>query len=118
MSREEFEKTLSLNPVSMQGAVAKWIKQDGTTIDVSPKDGKSFSLEELQLFVGGYAQGIGFENQILFCDEDGLHKAWNVTGKAAYKINEEASKIYNEWFSRDDLELYGDVLITPSTMVK
>jgi len=34
--------------------MARLYKVDGTTVDVEPKNGKDFSCEELQAFVGGF----------------------------------------------------------------
>jgi hypothetical protein len=40
----------------MNNGIAKLIKTDGTMVSIEPADGKAFTLEELQKFVGGYIQ--------------------------------------------------------------
>jgi len=111
MNREDFEKTLNLNPTSMQGGCAIFMKTDGTEESVYPKDGMSFSLKEMQEYVGGYIGVIHAENQVLIFHEEEMYKPNPV-------LNEEATKIYCEWFGRDNLELFGAVLLCPSTMMK
>lgn len=36
--------------------MARWMKANGETIEVQPKNGTDYSLEELQGFVGGYIE--------------------------------------------------------------
>lgn len=38
--------------------MAKWYKVDGTVIEVSPKDGKEFTCEEINRYVGGHFETI------------------------------------------------------------
>lgn len=48
------------------------IKSDGSQIEVSPKDGQRFTLEELQGYVGGYIEIIDLPtNKALIINEEG-----------------------------------------------
>lgn len=51
--------------------MAQIIKTDGTRIEVSPKNGKDFSLEELQEIVGGYIEIVECEKNIMVINEEG-----------------------------------------------
>lgn len=56
--------------------MAKWIKTNGETIEVNPKNGTDYSLEELQGFVGGYIEiieiNIGFaKGKLMVVNEEG-----------------------------------------------
>lgn len=42
--------------------MAKWIKTNGEIVEVQPKNGTDYSLEELQGFVGGYIEIITLGN--------------------------------------------------------
>ena len=52
--------------------MARWIKESGETIEVKPKNGTDFSLEELQGFVGGYIEIIGHgKDGLMVVNEEG-----------------------------------------------
>lgn len=73
--------------------MAKLIKPDGTEIEVTPKKGTHFSMEELQEYVGGYFELVPqshlaknyLPKTYLLVDEDGLMKQ--------LPFNQKASKI-------------------------
>lgn len=47
-------------------------KHDGTSMSVRPANGKSFSLAELQGFVGGYIESIDLnDGSVMVVNEDG-----------------------------------------------
>ena len=51
---------------------AKLYKTDGSVIDVEPKNGSDFSIEELQGFVGGYIEVVDLrDGRFLVCNENG-----------------------------------------------
>lgn len=90
--------------------MAKLITISGATIDVSPKDGKRFSLEELQGFVGGYIDFVNFPSGQVACIND--------NGKLeGLPINEVGSSIFKKEFpiekypENNDGILVGDILI-------
>lgn len=88
---------------------AKWIKTSGEIIDVEPKNGKDFSLEELQEYVGGYievAYPPSKHGAIMVLNEEG--KLNNLP------INHLASKAY---FPGQDV-IVGDVLLCHSSQIK
>ena len=39
--------------------------------EVKPADGKKFTLEELQKFVGGYIEAVPYANPVAYCNEEG-----------------------------------------------
>lgn len=53
--------------------MAKWIKTNGDVIDVSPKEnGKTFSLDELKAFVGGWIECVTLnDKQVMIVNEEG-----------------------------------------------
>ena len=55
--------------------MAKLIKVDGSDQEVHPADGKAFTLEELQGFVGGYIERLQVGFREMYLNEEGkLHK--------------------------------------------
>jgi len=90
--------------------MAKIIKTNGEQIEVTPKNGKDFKLEELQEIVGGYIEVVWFPNdKIMVINEEG--KLLNLP------INETATKIYFDAFSYNDV-IVGDVLICGTNQVE
>lgn len=86
---------------------------DGTEREVTPANGKKFSLRELQGFVGGIIQ---------YCKaKDGRDMVLNDEGKlCALPINEEATKLYEygslnpaDWALNTHDFLVGTVLVSP-----
>lgn len=55
---------------------ATFIRADGITQKVKPKDGKSFSLDELQKFVGGFIEIVPTKKagKVLVIDDEGKLK--------------------------------------------
>lgn len=52
--------------------MAKYIKTDGSIINVEPKNGKDFSLKELQGFVGGCIEIVYLPNgDLMVVNEEG-----------------------------------------------
>ncbi len=65
--------------------MALLIKADGSKSEVNPKDGKRFTLEELQELVSGYVEVVHIgESQILVVNEMG--KIYN------FETNDQATK--------------------------
>mgnify|MGYP002622197616 CR=1 FL=1 len=81
--------------------MAQWIKTDGTTIEVEPKNGTDFSLDELQGFVGGYIEVLLCGDRYLVCDEEGKLKN--------KPLNMAATMIADEYYKNDCI--VGDALI-------
>lgn len=53
--------------------MAKLIKVKGKDIEVSPANGTDFTLDELQMYVGGYIELVNLpENRYMVVNEDGL----------------------------------------------
>lgn len=52
--------------------MAKWIKANGEVCDVTPRNGKDFSLDELQAFVHGYIELVYLGNDmVMVVNEEG-----------------------------------------------
>lgn len=82
------------------------IKPNGKEQKVSPAHGKTFTLEELQEYVGGYIEALYLRNdKIMFVDEDGKLKN--------YPINQKATDIAQgqTWIAPWDM-IVGTVIIT------
>lgn len=84
---------------------------DGTSKQVTPKNGTDYKLDELQGFVGGYIEIVSSPDgeQIMVLNEEGLLEN--------LEINHEASKLFHEWGYRDGL-IVGNVLVTSTDKVK
>jgi len=86
--------------------MATHILADGLTLEAVPANGKSFTLEELQGFVGGYIERLVLPTgQILFLDEEGKLK-----GKA---INPFATFITRGIVADEDMVVGDVILCTP-----
>lgn len=84
---------------------AEIFKTDGTRHEILPKDGKYFSLEEIQEIVGGYIQMIPCVNPDYLCimNEEGKLKGLPFNGLATEEVDDNL-------FMGD--YIVGDVLIT------
>lgn len=85
--------------------MADWIKTNGERIEVQPKNGTDFSLEELQGFVGGYIEIVRMDDEhLMVVNEEG--KVYGLP------INMTASML----IMRDTI--VGDVLVCKSNEIK
>lgn len=89
---------------------AKWIKADGTVVPVQPKDGKYFSLEEMQEMVGGYIEMIRPPSRtgaLIICNEEGkmIGLPYNKLATAMWQAHAE------EGSERMLDEVVGDILL-------
>ncbi len=68
--------------------MATLIHADGRIEEVRPKNGKEFTLTELQGYVGGYIELVRHGKQNIFCDEDGKlkDKPVNVVASHMYPL--------------------------------
>lgn len=90
--------------------MAKIIKANGETIEVEPRNGNDFKLEELKDIVNGYIEIVWLPmNKILVVNEDG--KALDLP------VNEAATKIYHDAFGFNDI-IVGDVLLCNDSQVE
>jgi len=83
--------------------MARLIPARGVMLTIKPANGREFTLEEMQKYVGGYVEEIrGLKGEIILADEDGLAKR--------LCPNIEASEIAGRW-------IVGDVLIVEPTEI-
>lgn len=81
--------------------MATLYKTDGTQTEVTPKNGKQFTLEELQALVGGYIQVVNTnDRRVMVVDEEGKLKD--------KPYNQAATRLYK--YGTDD-RIVGDVVI-------
>lgn len=84
----------------------KVIKTNGETQEVNPKNGKEFSLEELQGFVGGYVEKLNVNGkkvkQIIMNEEGLLMKL---------EPNLIVTELLSLEFGREVKTIVGDVLV-------
>lgn len=90
--------------------MAKHILVDGSEKVVTPKNGKHFSLAELQTFVGGYIEMLILPNRSwLILNEEGKLKG--------LPRNERATVLGHACGIADDDFIVGDVLVASATEV-
>lgn len=91
-------------------AMAKIYKMNGEVLDIEPKNGQDFQLEELQTIVGGLIQIIEInDTEIMVINEEG--KLENLP------LNEQATAIYQKQVCEGDF-IVGDVLICKNEEVR
>ena len=72
-------------------------------MEVTPKNGETYELEELQGYVGGWVQVVNaFNGKILVLNEDGK--------MIGLEVNEKATRMYSYVLAAGDC-LVGDVLV-------
>ena len=90
--------------------MAKIYKANGEVLDIEPKNGRDFQLEELQAIVGGLIQIIEIsDTEIMVINEEG--KLENLP------LNEQATAIYQKQVYDGDF-IVGDVLICKDEEVR
>lgn len=84
--------------------MAQIIKTTGEVIEVAPKNGTDFSLEELQSIVGGWIEIVNLRDGRLLC----LDEVGKLDGK---ERNHVATDIYRQAFPQCKDFIVGDVLL-------
>lgn len=91
--------------------MAQIIKSSGVVIEVTPKNGTDFSLEELQEIVGGYIGILHLKDKrIIVYDEEGELKN--------SPLNQKATELLNRNSYCVEGTIVGDVLVCDSEQVK
>jgi hypothetical protein len=83
--------------------VAQLIKADGTTAEVRPADGESFTLVEMQEFVGGYIEIFAVGEGEMVVNEEGK--------LLGLPFNREATRLAGPYLFAHDPGVFGDVLV-------
>jgi hypothetical protein len=90
---------------------AKLYKVTGEVIDVEPKNGKYFLLEEMQSFVKGYIEILRLNNNtIMVLNEEG-----KLLGQS---VNIKANDVFQQAFKLSNDYIVGDVLICDKKLVR
>lgn len=100
--------------------MALWLKSDGTTVEVEPLNGKTFSLDELQEYVGGHIELFTVMSPTLYSPllkqffsmkERRFYMVLNEEGKLlGLPLNTDATMLAIDWLYKGDY-ICGDVLI-------
>lgn len=91
--------------------MAKIIKADGQVIEVSPKNGSDFKLDELKAIVNGYIEPVYLnDEQMMVVNEEG--KLYGLP------VNLIATEIYNITHQPHTDVIVGDVLFCKRNEVK
>jgi hypothetical protein len=92
-------------------AEAVLYKTDGTTEEVEAKNGKDFSLEELQKYVGGYIEVVNLNTKlIMIVNEEG--KLNNLP------LNERATTMFINFQHKVNDVIVGNALVMNSKFMK
>jgi len=95
-------------------ALARLIKETGVTEEVSPKNGKKFTLEELQKYVGGLIEFVQLNDKYnLIINEEG-----KINNKCM--PNSKATKVMMQAFGwGDEMKdiVFGDVLLVRNELL-
>lgn len=90
--------------------MAELIKANGLQLDVDPKNGKKFELEELQGYVNGYIEAIFLDDDtVMVVNEEGKLLGLPYNQLASIKFLQE--KGYHE-------PIVGDVLVCKRNQIK
>lgn len=91
---------------------AKWLKANCDVVDVTPKNGRDFQLDELKRFVGGFIEIVRInDKQIMVVNEEG-----KLNGLPYNSLATEA--LILAYQGRVDDYIVGDVLLCDNDMVK
>lgn len=91
--------------------MATIIKTSGEVINIEPKNGKYFSLSELQTIVSGYIEIVNlYDGRLMVVNEEG--KLNNLC------INHQATGIFNAAFPNTIDVIVGDVLICSKKQIR
>lgn len=86
------------------------IKTNGEVVEVQPKNGTDFQLDELQAIVGGYIEVVSLhDGRLIVCDEEGKLKG--------YDRNHKATELFRLTLLTTDF-LVGDILVCDEEEIK
>ena len=88
---------------------AKLIKTNGSEVVVQPAKGNSFSLKELQGYVGGFIEFVRIGKKIMVVNEEG-----KLDG---LECNTVATEIFHKEFPGNADFIVGDVLLTDANLI-
>lgn len=83
--------------------MARLLKTNGEIVEIEPKNGKKFSLEEAQQYVDGYVEVVQLKHrEILICNEEGIIRDMD------YNLN--ATALLKSSYGPGAQRLYGNVI--------
>lgn len=92
--------------------MAKVIKTSGETIEVSPRNGTDFQLDEMHEFVEGYIEVVYLDNgQLMVVNEEGKLKGLPYNPVATEVARSKCKYFVDDW-------IVGDVLVCEGNQVK
>ena len=83
--------------------MAKLYKTNGEVVEITPENGKKFTLEEAQKYVDGYVELVGLKHrEQLICNEEAI----------CYDLpfNKKATEVLRENYGPFAQDLYGDII--------
>lgn len=83
--------------------MAKLYKTNGEVVEITPANGKKFTLKEAQEYVNGYVERIELKHrEQLICNEEAIC--------LDMPYNKKATEVLAESYGPDCQELYGDII--------
>lgn len=82
-----------------------FLRHNGQRKEISPQNGKEFSLKEMQEYVGGFVEYVGLGDETLIVNEDGKSQK--------LPVNKAATKMYLDFYKASDF-IVGDVILIKS----
>lgn len=96
--------------------MAQLFKTDGSVTEIAPKNGRTFTLEELHALVGGYIEVVAVPpwdgSRLAVCDEEGKlkEKPFNELATYAAERPDYNDVAVGDWLFADRTELEGEVI--------
>lgn len=83
--------------------MAKLYKTNGEVVEITPLNGKKFTLEEAQKYVNGYVELVGLKHrEQLICNEEAIC--------LDMPYNKKATEVLAESYGEGCQGLYGDII--------
>jgi hypothetical protein len=83
--------------------MAKLYKTNGEVVEIEPKNGKKFTLEEVQSYVEGYVERVELKhNEVLLCNEEAI--------LYCLPYNKHASDALTETYGPNSQALFGNII--------
>lgn len=102
LTLEEAQVTLMVN-LKQYKTMAKLYKTNGEVVEITPANGKKFTLKEAQEYVNGYVELVELKHREMFiCNEEGI--------LLNMPFNKKATEVLHESYGPLAQKLYGDII--------